>query len=72
MDIEIIVIGNEVLSGHTVNSNAAFLSESLEKEGYFVKRHIVVADDVDDRKKDTAQASFFRYEVSRAKFLKKA
>lgn len=46
MKIEIVAIGNEVLSGFTVNSNAAFMSEELLKEGWRVSRHTVLPDDL--------------------------
>lgn len=45
MSIEIVAIGNEVLSGMVVNSNAAYLSERLEHEGWKVDRHTVLPDD---------------------------
>lgn len=46
MQVEILTIGSEVLSGHTVNGNAAFLSRQLSLLGYSVSRHTVVPDDV--------------------------
>jgi Predicted nucleotide-utilizing enzyme related to molybdopterin-biosynthesis enzyme MoeA len=46
MNIEIISVGSEVLSGHTVNTNAAFLSRKLSSLGYVVSRHTTLADDV--------------------------
>ncbi len=45
MDIEIIAVGSEVLSGHTVNTNAAFLSQNLSSLGYVVSRHTTIRDD---------------------------
>lgn len=45
MDIEIIAIGNEVLEGFTVNSNASFLSKELIQAGHRIMRHTVLADD---------------------------
>jgi len=45
VSIEILAIGNEVLSGMTVNSNAAYLSQKLEHEGWDVVRHTVLPDD---------------------------
>jgi len=45
MNIEIIAIGNEILSGTVVNTNAAFMSEELKKIGWQVTRHSVVSDD---------------------------
>lgn len=45
MNIEIIAIGNEVLGGFTVNTNAAFISKSLLEEGFRVNRHMVLPDE---------------------------
>jgi len=45
MKIEVIAIGNEILSGFVINTNAAFLSEALLKEGWRVQRHTVLPDD---------------------------
>lgn len=45
MSIEIIAIGNEVLSGMIVNTNAAFISSELTKAGWHVARHDVLPDD---------------------------
>ncbi|HSX38424.1 MAG TPA: nicotinamide-nucleotide amidohydrolase family protein [Chlamydiales bacterium] len=47
MDVEIVSIGDEVLQGMTVNSNAAILSFELTKRGYTVRRHIVLPDDIE-------------------------
>lgn len=48
MKIELISIGSEVLSGHTVNTNAAFLSRRLSRLGYTVSRHTVISDDAEE------------------------
>lgn len=45
MSIEILAIGNEILTGMTINSNAAYLSQKLEDEGWDVVRHTVLPDD---------------------------
>lgn len=45
MKIELIVIGNEVLSGFTVNTNAAFIGQQLLKHGYSVDRQTTIPDD---------------------------
>ncbi len=44
MQIEILSIGNEVLSGQTVNTNAAYLSRKLAEMGLIVSRHTVIPD----------------------------
>lgn len=44
MDIEIVAIGNEILSGFIVNSNASYISQELLKAGYQVSRHSVLPD----------------------------
>ncbi len=46
MNVEVIAIGNELLSGSTVNTNAAFISEQLQHQGYIVSRHTVLSDEV--------------------------
>lgn len=44
MEIEVIAIGNEILSGFTINTNASYLSQQLLKEGFLVTRHTVLPD----------------------------
>ena len=41
----ILSVGNEVLSGRVINTNTAFLSQQLEKNGIDVTKTIVVGDD---------------------------
>ena len=45
MNVQVIAIGNEVLTGAITNTNAAFISQALLKEGYRVVRHLVLPDD---------------------------
>ena len=45
---EIVCIGNEVLSGTIVNTNAYWLSKIISQTGGFVKRVTVVEDDVNE------------------------
>jgi len=45
--IEIICVGNELLIGSTVNTNASWLSQEIYKLGCVTARHTVVGDDVD-------------------------
>lgn len=45
MDVEILSIGDELITGHTVNSNASFLASALVEAGIVPKRHIVAEDD---------------------------
>lgn len=42
----IITIGNEILSGHTVNTNAAWLGRRLTMLGYLVERGVTCMDDM--------------------------
>ena len=44
MNAEVISIGTELLLGHVVNTNAAFLSEKLAEAGVDVYRHTTVGD----------------------------
>lgn len=45
MKAEVVAIGNEVLSGSVVNTNAAFISQELRKIGIEVTRHAVYPDE---------------------------
>src|SRR4030095_9968848 len=45
MKIEILSIGNEVVYGDIVNTNAAWLSQELHSQGFEVIRHLTIADD---------------------------
>ena len=51
MQIEILAIGDEILHGMSVNTNASFLSKRLLEEGFSVIRHQVVGDDPEQLKK---------------------
>ncbi len=44
----IIVIGNEILSGKVVDSNAAFLAKELRELGVSLRRILVIPDDLED------------------------
>jgi competence/damage-inducible protein CinA-like protein len=46
MHIEIISIGNELLNGQTINSNAGYLSRLLNENGYQCYRHLAIPDDL--------------------------
>jgi len=45
--MHIINIGNELLFGKTINTNAAFIAERMTEKGIEVKKLIVIADDPD-------------------------
>jgi nicotinamide-nucleotide amidase len=45
MRIDVVAIGNEVLSGVVVNSNAAYISRELFKAGFEVSSHSVLPDE---------------------------
>ncbi len=45
MKVKIISVGTEVLTGLTVNTNAAYIGNRLTEEGYKVNKACVVADD---------------------------
>lgn len=45
--VEIVTIGDELLLGHTLDTNAAFLSEQLAAAGMRVSRRTTVGDDAD-------------------------
>jgi nicotinamide-nucleotide amidase len=48
MKAEIVSIGDEILIGQVVNSNASYISEALTGQGITVTRHMTIADDFDD------------------------
>jgi len=47
MDVEIITIGDELLSGHTVDTNAAFIARQLNAIGYTVRYRSSVGDSLE-------------------------
>ena len=42
MIVSILCIGNELLSGRTLNTNATWLGRSLTEMGCTIKEHIVI------------------------------
>lgn len=50
MFAEILTIGDELLTGNTVDSNSAFIAQKLTEKGYWVKRKTTVGDDVEEIK----------------------
>lgn len=44
IQVEIIAIGSELLSGFTINENATFISRALTADGFTVKRHTSIGD----------------------------
>lgn len=57
MKIEILTIGDEILSGDIVNTNASYLSEALWSEGFEVTWHTSVCDDPSTMKEALLLAS---------------
>lgn len=47
MIVEVVAVGDELLSGRQVNTNAARIGEALAREGFVLSHAQVVADDVD-------------------------
>lgn len=45
MDVGIVTVGDELLAGNTVNTNAAWLGKELTDKGVRVRRMVVVPDD---------------------------
>jgi nicotinamide-nucleotide amidase len=45
LNISILSIGNEILTGKTINTNANFIAENLNKIGFNVKEILTIADD---------------------------
>ena len=44
MRIHVISTGNEILRGHTLNTNLAFIGDALERHGYSLDREVAVPD----------------------------
>ena len=47
---EVLTIGDELLTGNTVDSNSAFIAQKLTERGYWVRRKTTVGDDVGEIK----------------------
>ena len=52
MEAEIIAVGNEVIMGHTINTNASYIAKRLQEYGIGVRYHMAVG----DYKKDIEEA----------------
>ncbi|EEB74349.1 molybdopterin-binding protein [Thermococcus sp. AM4] len=50
MFAEILTVGDELLTGNTVDSNSAFIAKRLTERGYWVRRITTVGDDVGEIK----------------------
>ncbi|WP_457750820.1 molybdopterin-binding protein [Thermococcus sp.] len=50
MFAEILTIGDELLTGNTVDSNSTFIAEKLTSRGYWVRRKTTVGDDIEEIK----------------------
>lgn len=48
MYAEILTVGDELLTGNTVDSNSAFIARKLTERGYWVRRKVTVGDDVEE------------------------
>ena len=45
MRVAVLTIGNELLSGKTVNTNASWISNILSSEGASINRHLTIPDE---------------------------
>ncbi|NJE00802.1 molybdopterin-binding protein [Thermococcus sp. JdF3] len=50
MFAEVLTVGDELLTGNTVDSNSAFIAKRLTERGYWVRRKTTVGDDVEEIK----------------------
>ncbi|WP_297071715.1 molybdopterin-binding protein [Thermococcus sp.] len=50
MFAEVLTIGDELLTGNTVDSNSSFIGQKLTERGYWVRRKTTVGDDVGEIK----------------------
>ncbi len=46
MKIQLLLTGNELMSGHTVDSNSAMVAELLSDHGYNITRKVTIGDDI--------------------------
>jgi nicotinamide-nucleotide amidase len=54
--VEVITIGDELLLGHTIDTNAAFISRELAQHGFRVQTRTTVGDDPDAIRQSVASA----------------
>ncbi|MFK8018255.1 MAG: CinA family nicotinamide mononucleotide deamidase-related protein [Pseudomonadales bacterium] len=47
MQLQLLLTGNEIMSGDTVDSNSSMIAQRLAREGYWVNRKVTVGDDID-------------------------
>jgi molybdopterin-biosynthesis enzyme MoeA-like protein len=45
MDISIVVVGDEILSGHVQDANAAFIATRVAHHGHRLRRVVIISDD---------------------------
>ena len=45
MNAEIIAVGNEVVMGHTINTNASYLAKALQDIGIMTQYHTAICDE---------------------------
>ena len=46
MNIQLLLTGNELMSGHTVDSNSAMIADFLASKAYVINRKVTVSDDI--------------------------
>lgn len=56
MFAEIITVGDELLTGNTVDSNSAFIAQKLTERGFWVRRITTVGDDIEEIKNAVKEA----------------
>ena len=57
MRVAVLTIGNELLSGKTINTNASWISNVLSLEGASINRHLTVPDEKEEIKELLIQES---------------
>lgn len=57
INIQVLLTGNELMSGHTVDSNSAMMAEYLGAAGYAIGRKVTVGDDFAELVKEIRQLS---------------
>jgi nicotinamide-nucleotide amidase len=57
MKLQLLLTGNELMSGHTVDSNSAMIAELLSNEGIVVQRKVTLGDDFSELLKELESIS---------------
>ncbi len=57
MELQLLLTGNEIMSGDTVDSNSSMIAQRIAREGYWVDRKVTVGDDLEQLVAEIRQIS---------------